>query len=199
MSTPHMVPVEPTSGLDLRRYGISKSQTAAVAKIASVSIRKPRKDQFIRVDPDLDKRIWVPVLEDKRDFETRYFLVAEDIQAALADSGDLAVRLLVPTVTSLGSFFLWVINVSERNGELTGWASSAMDAVNQATSLWIRVIADNDEGCYTTFAAQNQTALGQPKFPDWDTDKMIEMAFKDKTIDSLDHPLVKVRTGRQLK
>lgn len=197
--SPMMEAFDEDDRFDLRRFGVSKSQTAAVSKTASITIHKPRKDQFVQVHPNLDMRMWAPLVEDKRDFETRYFLVIEDLQAALAESRDLVTRLLVPTMSSLGSYFLWPINVAERNGELTGWASSAMDAVEQAAGNWVRVQADTEEGSYTTFPAQSQAALGAPDFPEWDMEKLIALAFRGKVIDSLNHPFVQVRSGRKLK
>jgi hypothetical protein len=115
----------------------------------------------------------------------------------VAESRDLAIRFAVPLLSSLGSYMLWIINMTERNGELSGWSSSAMDAVSEATGKWVRIIADTEEGAYTTFVAQNQEALGSPSFPDWSLEKVIALAFKDRIIESLEHPLVKVRAGRQ--
>jgi hypothetical protein len=96
---------------------------------------------------------------------------------------DLTDRLLVPTVSSVGAFFVWPVNVSERNGEKTRWAVTAQEAVDTATSEWTRVIANADEGGYTTFVAQGD--LGEPTFPDFDLETVIDLAFKDRIIDTL--------------
>lgn len=189
--------LEQETRLDLRRYGIVKSQTAVATKTASVSVGKPAKDRFYQAHPNPDMRLHIPLMEDKRDFDTRYYLVTEDMQPAVAESRDLTIRFAVPLLSSLGSYMLWIINMTERNGELSGWSSSAMDAVSEATGKWVRIIADTEEGAYTTFVAQNQEALGSPSFPDWSLEKVIALAFKDRIIESLEHPLVKVRAGRQ--
>jgi hypothetical protein len=198
MSSSAMVPVpEPEKKrFDLAKYRKSTAQVATVARaITSIPVRGPQKDEFVRTHPDPAMHYLTSLTEERKQFSSILYLVAEDLQAELKI--DLTDRLLVPTVSSVGAFFLWPVNVSERNGEKTRWAVTAQEAVDTAMTQWTRVIANADEGGYTTFVAQAD--LGEPTFPDFDLETIMDKAFKDRVIDTLNHPRVEVLRGLRKK
>ena len=59
---------------------------------------------------------------------------------------------------------------------------------------WVQVIADQDAGIYTVAVAEDD--LEAPESPSQSMEELIKLAFKRRTVDSLDHPVFKQLRGR---
>jgi hypothetical protein len=60
-----------------------------------------------------------------------------------------------------------------------------------AMTTWVRVIPSGKS--YVTFVAQGN--LGEPKWPEESFPKLLKIAFKDRFVDSADHPLLRQLRG----
>ena len=87
------------------------------------------------------------------------------------------------TVSSAGNSFLWPY--------LAGFPGdfSAELAIEEARQRWVRVSIDTETG--SDHAAPQVVAFSTPKWPRLKHDDVIDIAFADREICSLNHPLMK--------
>jgi hypothetical protein len=174
---------------DLSAFRLSQDYvaTGGVKVLNQVPVRKPTKMTFFRTLPTdwFDTR----VLELKEDNET-YLVVPElweDLYAEL-----VAVTLILCT-TRQGVPFLWPVRLPDDMGRLNPWHASAREAATLATSTWIRISANQQLGGYDVYqAARNDIP---PQWPSEPFPQIVDIAFRGKVIDRLDHPVVRRLRG----
>jgi hypothetical protein len=150
--------------------------------LVSVPARKPHRQEFFRTHPDPDRSISVALLELREDRQT--YLVSPELAPYLP--GEAVVKLLVTTITSHGALFLWPIKLPDERGRLDEWNVVAHEASDRAKSAWIRLVPNMGAGTYDVVEAAN--AFPDPTWPDAQLQKLLQMAFKDRFIDDIDHP-----------
>jgi hypothetical protein len=92
-----------------------------------------------------------------------------------------------------GVLFLWPIRLPGADGRLDDWSRSAMEAALHAQAKWVRVQANMSLGAYEIYEAAGQWAA--PEWPDMPFNQLLKIAFRDKYIDTVDHPILKRLRG----
>ena len=90
--------------------------------------------------------------------------------------------------------FLIPVPMPGESGVRNPWHESLFQAVEHSKQNWIRINANMHMGGYDVFEAQ--VSLSEPDWPDHTIDKLVEVAFRGKIIQSLDHPVVQSLLGR---
>jgi hypothetical protein len=83
--------------------------------------------------------------------------------------------------------------VQRRDGRVDEWSRTALEAVNRATTSWVRVAANLSLGAYDLFEAAGQ--LGEPDWPQTPFNELLKVAFKDRFINDLNHPVLRRLRG----
>jgi hypothetical protein len=176
---------------DLERYRLPQDYAAVGTKkvITTVAVRRPHRQEFIRVHPDL--RYQAALLELKDANET--YLVVPSVAAELGDEVRPAILFLA--ATRAGKAFFWPVKLP-RDGKLDDWNRSAARAAQEAIDHWVRIASNRDLGSYETFSAAAN--LGDPRWPELTLEALLAIAFKDRTITSRDHPVVRSLLGEPL-
>jgi hypothetical protein len=165
--------------------------TFGVKKVLnSVSVGKPNKAQFFRIHASLEMTFLAMILEQKETRET--YLVRPDVADQIAELVR-AVQLLVG-VDRQGNAFLVPVTLPGLDGRRNKWHESLAQACELAKAKWIRIAANMGVGAYDVFEAQSE--LMPPEWPEYGLDQMIEVAFRGKIVESLDHPVVRSLLGR---
>jgi hypothetical protein len=159
--------------------------------LLSVPVRKPDKSWWVRVHPDQDYRLQTAVIELKEDRET--YLVAPSLWRELAAEATFSPRALHAAVNRQGVLFVWPIRLPGADGKLDEWSRTAHEAAERATRGWVRVTANLSLGAYDVLEAVAQ--LGEPDWPVLPFRELLRVAFRDKLIDSLDHPVLRRLRG----
>lgn len=73
------------------------------------------------------------------------------------------------------------------------WAESALEAAEAAKALWVKLVGNKELGAYEIFKARGD--LGEPQWPDKSFRELIKLAFKERVIDSVDHPVIRSLYG----
>jgi hypothetical protein len=155
----------------------------------TVPIRKPGNQEFVRVHEDPAFTLETMVLELKEDRET--FIVCPSLWSEL--SGELVPKALYTTISRQKVVALWPVRLATEDGRSDRWSSSAHDAAKLAKTRWVRVQANMSLGAYDIFAATGN--IPEPEWPDVSMDQIIEIAFRDRMVDSLDHPALRRLRG----
>ena len=165
---------------------------AAVKIPISVQVRRPSKQEFIRVHPQLE--INVSAIELKEDSDGGLYLVAANMAAAL--SGEANAYVLRPYVNRAGVLRLWPLRLPDPDGKQNPWHRTAAVAAIKAMGGWVRVTANRSAGEYEVFVAPNQPP--PPEWPETSFPDMLRLAFTDRgrVIQDAEHPVVKQLLGR---
>ena len=99
--------------------------------------------------------------------------------------------LLRLAVTRDGDPFLWVLKVPTTGAYYESWYQSAIDAANAAETQWVQLETMKDN--YDFLAAPGINV--EPVWPDLTFAEILRLAFKDRYIDTIDHPLLKKLRG----
>ena len=161
--------------------------------VLSVPVRKPDKAWWIRANPDPTYRLQTAVIElrgERGGGET--YLVAPALRADLATEPTFRPKLFLTAVNTQGVLFLWEVNLPKDDRE-DNWSKTSLAAADLATKGWCRVAANMSAGGYDAWQAIGN--LPDPTWPEMTFREILKLAFKDKYIDSLDHPVLRRLRG----
>ena len=180
--------------LDRLRLGQSYADVFDVEPIlVEVPVRKPRKQEFIRVNPDEKYFLDTALLKDDKSGE--FYIVDPAIQAALEGCNvTLQPTNLVLAINRQNGVFLWPLRLPGDGDRGNSWFTSATAAAVEAKDRWVRVAADMAEGRYSVYVAPDD--LGEPNWPEQDFKALLNLAFQDRQIEGREHPIVRELEGR---
>jgi hypothetical protein len=166
------------------------ASTAGVKKhVNQIPVRKPSPQEFIRVHPDADYRLNVTAIQLKEEGET-YVVAGHAADALVAETVPLTVYT---TINRQGTLTLWPIRLPGPDGKDLDWWKSARSAAELAMTKWTRIKANKSLAGYDIVTAE--VVVTEPEWPTLSFQQIIKIAFRDKLITSLDHPVVKRLQG----
>jgi hypothetical protein len=157
--------------------------------LASVSVRKPHRQWWVRTHPDVAMSLETCVLQFDKD--QQFYLVDPGLAPALP--GETVAVTLYTTINMSGGVFLWPVRLPDENGQQHECHVTAHHAANLARAVWIRVSWEKSVSNYAVARARG--ALPEPSWPEADLQKILSIAFRDRYIDSLEHPVVRHLLG----
>lgn len=176
--------------LDRLRLTQDFEDTVGVKKLLTVvPVRKPSRQEFIRVYPGDDWRLDTPLLTIKE--ENEFYLVARDLWPELQD--DLDARRLVVTISRQGVVAVWPLKLPDREGRLDNWSRSALEASSRAECAWVKLQSNRSLGAYDLYEGSHD--LPEPVWPDVDFQTVIRTAFRDYHINDVNHPALRRLRG----
>lgn len=194
-SAPAVVP-SPSSELDgfnMADFVVNQHQPVMVRKvIIQVLVKKPNPQKFFRVLPGSQWEVSVPVLEMKE--EGDYYLVHPDVLPYLVNEVRF-VRINVAYYLN-GSVFLIPTPLPDAENPMkwNPWHRSLDTVVKRAKEGWVRSVADRSISGYNLLAASGNYEC--PQLPtDMTLNDYLRIAFREKIIDSPDHPIVRRLLG----
>lgn len=193
ITQPEAATTSSPAGIDLESLRLSQNFSAMVGVkkvLTTVPVRKPTRQEFVRVHPDEAWQLQTAVLVLKE--EREHYLVAPELWSEIP--GEITPVLLLTGVNRQGVFFLWPIRLPGEDGRIDGWNQSAMEAAQLAKMGWVRVAANMSLGGYEVFRATGD--LPEPQWPDISFQELVNIAFKGRFIDSMEHPVIKRLMGK---
>jgi len=184
------VPDEPTDPFDLdalRSAALSDIDFESV--LTTVPVRKPGHTEFFRVHPDPAFVVDSWILEHVDGLDRTTYWV--DRQLHLELRTELRRVRLFTCMTKRRVVLLWPakLPVADAGNSGRAWHQSALEAAEEAKNLWVKLEGDKDLGAYRYVKARGD--LGEPQWPEKTFKELIQIAFKDKLIDTLDHPVIR--------
>ncbi len=155
----------------------------------NVPVRKPNRQEFVRVHADEDYRLETAILELKEEHEN--YLVDPALWAELP--GELTPKVLFTTMNAQGVLTLWPVRMPGEDGRPNNWNSSALEAAKMAESKWIRLASNMSLGAYDVYEATGN--IPDPEWPDLSYSEILKVAFKDRYITDPDHPALRRLRG----
>jgi hypothetical protein len=180
----------PFANLDALRISQDFSEGLGVKKvIVKMPVRKPDKQIFFRVHPEFS--LEAMVLEIKEDRE--YYFLMPSVREYLFDEAR-PVRLYV-TVDRQGNAGIWPCKLPGPDGRSNPWFDTAIEVAEMAKDDWVRLIPNQVIGGYEALMASGE--LSDPTWPDKTFEELLHLAFKDRMVNDLDHPVIRRLKGVQ--
>ena len=129
-------------------------------ELLTIPVRKPNRQDFIRVHPDDSYYLETAVLELKEDRET--YLVSPEIWSELRQ--EIIPKVLFTYINKQGVLSLWPVRLPGEDGKLDQWNTSALEIAERAKSKWLRVVSNRALGAYEPYLATGD--FQEPEFPD---------------------------------
>ena len=158
--------------------------------LTTVPVRKPARQDFVRVHPDPDYRLSPIGLIEMKD-EREHYLVTPTIAPDLV--GEMAVFTVFTAINRQGVVHLWPVRIAGADGKLLSWHRSAADAAELAMRKWIRITANLSLGAYEIFEASAN--IPDPIWPELPFAELLKIAFRDRIVDRPDHPVIQQLRG----
>jgi hypothetical protein len=121
------------------------------------------------------------------------YIVHPEIAKQKADEEDtIRPVLIVRYVTMAGEEALWALKLDRQDGKSNSYNASAMNILALAESgLWIRILsaARQKQKHYRYQKSKKKFEQVPPRFSDRSFKELIDLAFKDRVITSLDHEI----------
>lgn len=176
--------------VDFGRYRLGQGFDAGATQeiLPPPQVRKPtRHNWFVaKSDPTFHFQTLIYESEDRN-----IYMVAPELEGEFKD--EFSTRVLVPCLTRQGALFLWPVRLPDSSGRPSTWTDSALVALRAAMRGWIRMIADVAGEEYRI--RHPKTTLEPPEWPDQTMEQMLAGAFRDRLIDSPEHPVLRALRG----
>jgi hypothetical protein len=166
-------------------------ETAGVKKLlTTVPVRKPNRQDFVRVHRDPTYRMPCALIELKEERET--YLLTPAISRELR--GEFFIANIYTAINRQGVVFLWPVKTPGSDGKQSDWTRSAAEAATTALDRWIRISPNMSLGAYEITVAESPIA--DPEWPKHPFRDLLKIGFGDRLVDRLDHPLIARLRGR---
>jgi len=155
-----------------------------------VPVRKPRKQEFIRVHPLEKYRLEVALVEIEADRET--YIVSPAASIALKPTEYYLANLFL-CLSRQEVLFLWPVKLPDPDGRKSDWHVSSQIAAEHAMKEWVNVQADMNLRAYVTTLPQSR--FPEPEWPAKSFGEILKIAFRDRIIESPDHLAIQKLRG----
>ncbi len=175
---------------DVARLRLEPDDDAALGVrelLVSVPFRKPSKEQFIRVHRDAAYRCTGGLIELKEEKGESYW-VDPALWPYLTDEPTFGLRLVVTAVTRQGVIFLWGLRLPGPTSKTQPWVSIPLEAAKSAESRWTKMHWDETQGRFRIKVSEHLS--DEPSWPEQPFSELLRLAFKERVITSLDHPVL---------
>jgi len=159
--------------------------------LVRVPVRKPHRQEFVRVRNDAAYRLETGLLELKEDRE--FYLLSPEVRDQMP--GDWVPVRLVTAINRQGVVFLWPLRLPDPDGRANAWHDTAIHAAGLAHNRWVKVVPDMSLGGYQVYEAVGE--LPDPEWPEHDFQRLIAVAFRDRFIREMDHPVIARLLGHE--
>ena len=156
---------------------------------ANVAVRKPGPQEWFQVHPDSTWRLQTTILQLKEEGES--YLVSPALRAELWE--EILPIVLYTAVSRQAEPFLWPVRLPKVDGRIDKFIEMDLTAAKVAETKWVRRYWVPEIKSHKILAAKNLTDI--PVWPDVGFEELLKIAFRDRFISTLDHPVVKNLRG----
>ena len=153
--------------------------------ISRVSVGMPGKTKFIRVREVEENFYPTYFYTHDDDMDKESYLVMPEV---IEEMGGLVREAnLFYAIDNANIPFILPVPLPGADGKWNSWHESRAGGVELAKSRWLRFKSVKSSGAYDFVIGSE--ALPEPEWPDLDMEALIQIAFKGKVIDTVDHPI----------
>jgi hypothetical protein len=102
-------------------------------------------------------------------------------------------KTIFTAINRQGVVFLWPVTIPPPDSRTNEWWRSAREAAELAMTRWIRIRANMSLGAYEIYKAEGN--IPDPEWPDLLYKELLQISFRDRFVDRVDHPVIKRLRG----
>lgn len=179
------------AGLDLSDFAVDEADlVAANREQMTIPVEKPRKTVFFRTHPNLHAAVWC-----LKDDDSRLWAIAKHVANIPELAPHVAPYQMTAYVDRSAHCWLWPVRLVRPLKPSNGAWDSARAVAKQAETRWLRMQWSSQLKAYDAYVAPVQP--GEPQWPTEPMASLVERAFADRRIASVDHPMVKQLLGME--
>jgi hypothetical protein len=161
--------------------------------LSTVTIRKPNKDEFFRVHSDPNRDFCAGTI--KLNNEREVYVVDPGVIPEVKE--DVVPKSFLQCINTANVTFLWPLKLPGNDGRaLDQWSRSALNAASLAKDKWLKMRSDFTASGYVAFQAKGD--LPDPEWPEETFEEILEIAFRDCYIETVDHHIIRKLKGLQV-
>jgi hypothetical protein len=188
-------PPDPFNIEALRLSQDFEAATGVRKLLTTVPVRKPHRQEWVRVHPSEKYRSTFGVINLKEDGE--FYLLTPEMVRNFAD--EIVPVTIYTAINKQGALFLWPARMAtpSDNKRTALWYNSAIEAAELAMKRSVRVKPNMALGAYEMVVADNPIPENDPVWPDLSFQELLRIGFQ-KTgcfVDNFDHPVLKQLRG----
>jgi hypothetical protein len=168
-------------GLNAATMGTKKTSEKFAA-------RKSHNQEFVTVNSSSEYTASVYCFKRKEDGEV--YLVNPSVVSTLP--GCYPAQLFL-AANRQGAVFVWPATLPSQDGRTHGAHTSALENIERAKVGWVKNVWNRDAAAYE--AEEPVAKFPSPQWPEKDFESIVQIAFKDRYIDSVNHIIVKQILG----
>jgi len=146
--------------VDMKEAGLEGAQE----QLATISVRKPPAEDFVRVNSEREMSLTVALHENRDNFTSEYYVVLPKMLGTMLDLRSVFYAQLYVTVTRSGLVMLWPVKLPT-GGAGNPWYDSALKGAELAKANWIRIFADPGQKQYRIMKALGDCVSAWNKDP----------------------------------
>jgi hypothetical protein len=201
-ATPHQNPPPAPEAqfdpYDPESYKTGQNMAAATGVrevIVELPVCKPMAHWWVRRHPD-PTYVFDTWVIDIRDIEGVYMAVKPLWPRLVGTPGFRRVHLYLAT-TMQGKAFVWPVRVpADDTKPPDKWMRMPLAAIAQAKDVWTQIAWDEGQRQHRLHSSDRTDS---PQFPDLTPRRVLELAFKNYTIDNWNHPILRQIRGEAQK
>jgi hypothetical protein len=162
--------------------------------LTTVPVRKPNKQEWIRVRPDESYRGIFAVIKLEEDGD--FYILAPAVARELTNE---TLKVTIYTATNKqGVVFLWPVRVPDPDARVNTWHMTAIEAAEMAMKRSVRMKANMVLKAYEIALVDDPIPENDPVWPDLSFNELMAIGFRKvgRFIDSFEHPVIKKLQGR---
>jgi hypothetical protein len=172
-------------------------------ELTIVPVQKPGDQEFIRVHPSPDYRHVAAIIEYSDEKGAEYLIHPTCVGQIKEFGIKFHFKQLYLYVTKQGNVCWWSIKLPKDGRENT-WLDTARDAAEKAIDKWISVRSDPTLRAYTVAIAVDNDDFNAPEWPvkhgiPLSKNQLLSLAFKDRLIMDIEHPVIRRLRGANVK
>ena len=182
---------------DTMRLSQATLKSSAKKLISNYTIRKtPRRGSFFRVHPDpaYQHITYVYLEKDEAGLDKDTYLITPRFAEQLDDEYKNVMQstiLYLAKERHAEKAFVWRVGIPLDGTKDNQFWSSAREKADIAKTQWIRIATGI--GCYDHYEPKG--AIPEPVWPEIPFGEILRLAFKNRVIDSMDHPIMQALAG----
>jgi hypothetical protein len=176
------------------RLNQERLKGSAKKMITGYVVRKPRKGAYFRVRPgeDYEYRTYVYVDKDEGGMDREVYLVDSLLSDSLDDeftSVMSGVTLHLALERHAERPFVWRVGTPLNGEKDNAYWESAREIADLAKTQWVRMVTI--PGGYGHYLPSSKVSIPEPIWPEIPFGEILRLAFKNRVIDSMDHPIMR--------
>lgn len=158
-----------------------------------LAVKKPHKQQFFRVNPDVALRQQVLLLEYGESREM--YLVVPELYQELTNVAQPYVLYFY--ITRDRTPAIWPVRLPGPDGRTNPWWDTAHAAAELALTDWVRLEPDVLAGNYKLYRPQREGLIPEPQWPTLSLSDILRLAFSGRFINSVGHTIIRQLRGEE--